>query len=220
MNRSDESPASSARKEAAPPREPPRSFQEGMAALRADKKMMIAPVLGAVMLLIGVALHLGSGGSAPAAKAQSPKAEAESVAPAGSSLRQGFAESTPAPETAPAGENASLPEPSKEPARTDPALAPFFVKGGFGMLIGFAIGYAIRLFMRLTLFVVGVYFLILTMMAYAGWVEIHWAEMFADFRSLFGGLSQQFASFRHFLNGSIPSAGLTALGFYIGARRR
>lgn len=99
-------------------------------------------------------------------------------------------------------------------------LSPTFLKGGFGMFVGFAIGFAIRAFLRLAVLIVGVYMLALTLMAYAGWVEIHWDVMGDQFDQLVENLDAQFKSFKAFLTGSIPTSGMAALGFFVGLKKK
>lgn len=98
--------------------------------------------------------------------------------------------------------------------------SPSMVRGGFSMFIGFAIGYAIRAFLRLAVIIVGAYFLVLTLMAWAGWVEIHWTVIDGQFDHMVSNLGTQFASFKAFLMGSIPSAGLGAAGLASGLRQK
>ncbi|MFT4692522.1 MAG: putative membrane protein (Fun14 family) [Limisphaerales bacterium] len=95
-----------------------------------------------------------------------------------------------------------------------------FVKGGFGLFVGFAIGFAIRAFIKLATVIIGFYLLTLTMLAYAGWVEIHWDIMEGQFNGLISNLGAQFESFKAFLTGSIPSSGLTAAGLAGGLRQK
>ena len=98
--------------------------------------------------------------------------------------------------------------------------SPSLVRGGFTMFLGFAIGYAIRAFLRLATVIVGAYFLVLTLMAWAGWVEIHWEVIEGQFDQMVTSLETQFASFKAFLMGSIPSAGLGAAGLASGLRQK
>ena len=88
------------------------------------------------------------------------------------------------------------------------------------MFLGFAIGYAIRAFLRLATVIIGVYFLVLTLMAWAGWVEVHWGVIEGQFNQAVSNLQHQFASFKAFLMGSIPSAGLGAAGLASGLRQK
>jgi uncharacterized membrane protein (Fun14 family) len=99
-------------------------------------------------------------------------------------------------------------------------VSPFLVKGGFGLFIGFAIGFAMRAFLRLAVLIIGFYFLVLAIMAYAGWIEIHWSLMEDQFSHLLSSLRGQFDSFKAFLTGAIPASTLTAVGFAVGLRRK
>lgn len=98
--------------------------------------------------------------------------------------------------------------------------SPSMVRGGFSMFIGFAIGYAIRAFLRLAIIIVGAFFIVLTLMAWAGWVEIHWTVIEGQFNHMISNLETQFASFKAFLMGSIPSAGLGTAGLASGLRQK
>ena len=100
------------------------------------------------------------------------------------------------------------------------AVSVFLVKGGFGAFIGFAIGFAIRSFVRLAVVMLGVYFLALMFMSHAGWVEIHWSLMQDQFNRSVATLGEQFTSFKAFLTGAIPSSSMGALGLAWGLRRR
>jgi uncharacterized membrane protein (Fun14 family) len=99
-------------------------------------------------------------------------------------------------------------------------LSPFMVKGGFGLFLGFAIGFAVRAFLRLAIVIIGFYFLLLSMMAYVGLIEIHWNLMDTQFTNLLSFLGRQFESVKAFLTGAIPASSLTALGFVVGLRRK
>jgi uncharacterized membrane protein (Fun14 family) len=99
-------------------------------------------------------------------------------------------------------------------------LSPFMVKGGFGLFMGFAIGFAIRAFLRLAIVIIGFYLLVLTMLAHVGWVEIHWNLLEHQFGHFLSSVGGQFESFKTFLTGAIPASGLTVAGFAIGLRRR
>ncbi len=133
----------------------------------------------------------------------------------GNSLAQPFVDSFPAP---------SSTNPQSAVSNEDRTFleqwSPSLVRGGFSMFIGFAIGYAIRAFLRLATIIAGVYFLILTLMAWAGWVEIHWSVIEGQFDQMVSTLETQFASFKAFLMGSIPSAGLGAAGLASGLRQK
>jgi len=172
--------------------------------------------LGAAMLMmiLGVGITLTTD-PAPAASAEGPS---ELSRPESGLLGQGFAQTRPS-----TTDDAS--DPVSTSRSTDGSLemrdlSPFMVKGGFGLFIGFAIGFAIRAFLRLAIVIVGFYLLVLGMMAYAGLIEIHWNLMDTQFTNLLSFLAGQFESIQTFLTGAIPASGLTALGFVVGLRRK
>ena len=133
----------------------------------------------------------------------------------GNSLAQPFVDTFPAPST-PSSQAQRVTEERTFLEQWSPSL----VRGGFSMFVGFAIGYAIRAFLRLATIIVGAYFLVLTLMAWAGWVEIHWSVIEGQFDQMVSNLETQFASFKAFLMGSIPSAGLGAAGLASGLRQK
>ncbi len=94
------------------------------------------------------------------------------------------------------------------------------IKGGFGFLVGFAVGLALRMFLRLTTLVVGINLLILFALSYAGWLEVRWDEMEAQFDFWMGGLQEQLSQFKTFIAGSLPTIGLGGLGLFTGFRKR
>lgn len=120
-----------------------------------------------------------------------------------------------------------IPEPGSPPsdAAADPSVgtrdvSKTLVKGGFGMFMGFAIGFAIRAFVKLATVIIGFYFLTLTMLAYLGWIEIHWGVIESQTNGLITNLGVQFESFKTFLTGSIPSGGASAVGLAMGLRKK
>lgn len=98
-------------------------------------------------------------------------------------------------------------------------LSTLFVKGGFGLFMGFAIGFAVRAFIKLATVIIGFYFITLIMLSYMGWIEIHWHIIEGQFDGLVSNLGAQFQSFKAFLTGSIPSGGAAATGLAMGLRK-
>jgi len=118
-------------------------------------------------------------------------------------------------------------EPASTPTKSneDPNIgsrdySTLFVKGGFGLFMGFAIGFAIRAFIKLATVIIGFYFITLVMLSYLGWIEIHWGVIEAQFDGLVTNLGAQFESFKAFLTGSIPSGGAAATGLAMGLRKK
>ncbi len=83
---------------------------------------------------------------------------------------------------------------------------------GYGFFIGFTVGYAVKKFLKLFLFVLGVYFITLIWLQHVGVVTIHW--------DLVQQLVQQGQSnAKHYLEAlqkSVPFAASFGAGFAVG----
>jgi uncharacterized membrane protein (Fun14 family) len=175
-----------------------------------------------LMMILGVVIALTADHPPPPATVtpSSSPATPDSSGTDGSFFRHGFAPSRP---SSPGGASDREPVVTTESGNGSIGihdLSPFMVKGGFGLFIGFAIGFAIRAFLRLAIVMAGFFFLVLSMMAYVGWIEIHWSLMEGQFTQVLSALGAQFSSFQTFLTGAIPASGLTLAGFAIGLRRK
>jgi len=178
-------------------------------------------LLVAAIAMIGIGLF-GSAGRSSTSQSTSPSSPQStanrSLAPnGGNSLIQPLVEVFPSSPTSSTSQTSTA---SIEDRTMLEQWSPSMVRGGFSMFIGFAIGYAIRAFLRLAIIIVGAFFLVLTLMAWAGWVEIHWTVIEGQFNHMISNLETQFASFKAFLMGSIPSAGLGAAGLASGLRQK
>ncbi|MBM3879174.1 MAG: hypothetical protein FJ387_05575 [Verrucomicrobia bacterium] len=167
-------------------------------------------LLAAAGLMVVLGLAFGPARSTPA-EAGSASADTGAGLSASDLLGSSFAE-------APRTPRANAPDNSSAPGML-PEVSAFLVKGGFGLFVGFAIGFAIRSFVRLALVLAGCYLLLLSLMAYAGWVEIHWDAMQAQFDRSVTTLGEEFTSFKAFLSGAVPASGMTALGLTFGLRK-
>ena len=170
-------------------------------------KILLA--VAAVMMLVGAGLEL-SGGDGDAGSRGSAGVETVDGGAPPNTLVAGGGESDPG--------TATVGEPAEGEAQG--SLSPFFLKGGFGFFLGFAMGYALRAFFKLALLVCGVFALGLTALAYTGLVEIDWTTMGGYFDAFVERVRAEAGDFRTFLTGSLPSAGMAALGLVAGFRRR
>ncbi|MCU0726478.1 MAG: FUN14 domain-containing protein [Planctomycetes bacterium] len=105
-------------------------------------------------------------------------------------------------------------------AAPDDSLSPAFLRGGLSFFVAFAVAFAFRIFVKLAMFFVGLWLASLFLLSSAGYIEIHWQAIDASFTSWAGSVGRQFESFRTFIQGSLPSAGLAGLGLLAGFRRR
>lgn len=97
--------------------------------------------------------------------------------------------------------------------------APGFLKMGFSFFVCFAIGYAARKFLKIGLVVFGVVFAFMFLASYLGYVKIDTEAMSTDWDKFLAGAKTQFDSFKAFVTGSLPAAGLGALGLYTGFKQ-
>lgn len=97
--------------------------------------------------------------------------------------------------------------------------SPAIFRLGFSFFVGFAIAYALRTFVKLSLVVVGLFALLLFGLEYAGLLEIRWGAIGEKYDSIAAWASGQFESFRTFITGELPSAGAAVAGLALGFRR-
>lgn len=116
--------------------------------------------------------------------------------------------------------------PGEEPAAEDPPAdvedvwSPAIFRLGFSFFVGFAIAYAVRTFVKFSLIALGMFFLMLFGLQYAGFITVEWGIIQERYEESQGWLASQFGSFKDFVTGELPSAGLFATGFVIGFRRK
>ncbi len=107
------------------------------------------------------------------------------------------------------------------PVESEPAFSysPFFIKGGFSFLVAFCVGLAVRMFLKVTGLFVGVVALALFLLNKAGWVDVDWQTMSDQWDRLSGTIANQADGMRSFITGSLPAAGLGALGLFAGFKK-
>jgi uncharacterized membrane protein (Fun14 family) len=93
-------------------------------------------------------------------------------------------------------------------------------KYGFSFFIGFAIGYALRAFLKVTLIFAGALALAIFLLEYGGFVAVQWSALDEAFTGFMARVSQQSSEFRTFITGSLPNAGLSTLGLVAGFKKK
>ena len=88
------------------------------------------------------------------------------------------------------------------------------------LFVGFCVGYALRVFAKIAMLVFGLVFIGILLLSWSGVVEVDWGKLSDGFDNLVGSLSTQFQSFKAFLQGSLPSASLGAVGLVGGLKKR
>jgi uncharacterized membrane protein (Fun14 family) len=99
------------------------------------------------------------------------------------------------------------------------AWSPAVFRAGFGFFVGFAIAYAMRAFVKVSLVVAGLMLLALFGLQYAGIIDVNWTAMEQHYDAIAAWLGQQTESFMRFVTGYIPSSAAALGGLIVGFRR-
>jgi len=170
-----------------------------------------ACVLASVLLMgVGVALPFLLPEPAPAQTQTQTQAQTQGEAgdlPPGA---QGLAPTAPLPE------DAATPDADDGTSEISPAM----FRLGFSFFVGFAIAFAVRSFIRVTLAVVGLYLLLTFGLEYAGLLEVRWGAVAERYDSLAAWLDAETESFKAFITGRVPAAAAALAGLGIGFTRK
>ncbi|GAB4384084.1 MAG: hypothetical protein Kow0022_05570 [Phycisphaerales bacterium] len=173
-----------------------RPWQKGLAVLS-----IVIAALGAVLMMYAAA---GSGPPAPSAEVSGGRA---------SGLAGGFAPVEPADST---------PDEHAEQTQTDRLIdsaSGAIFRLGFGFFAGFAVGYAMRTFVRITLVASGLAVLGLMGLQYAGIISVDWAKISGGFDGFGTWITAQIRDFSAFVTGYLPTFGAGLAGAFVGFRR-
>ena len=181
------------------------------------KPWKIVSIAVALLLVVaGGLINVASGGTEETPVASAPAGRT----PTGGSALVPGAAILPGggPSSTPDGEPPA--EAAPEPAADDNPLSPAMLRGGLSFFVGLAVAFALRSFLKIGLFFLGLWLITLFLLAQAGWVEIHWDLMDDSFARMTSRVGEQFESMRTFITGSLPSAGMAGLGLVTGLRKR
>lgn len=94
--------------------------------------------------------------------------------------------------------------------------SPALLRGGVSFFVAFCLAFALRAFLRIGAIFVGIWALSVFVLAYLGWVEVHWDQIDAAFKGVTTNIGEQFQTFQTFVTGSLPSTGLAVAGLLAG----
>ncbi|MEO1007105.1 MAG: FUN14 domain-containing protein [Planctomycetota bacterium] len=106
-----------------------------------------------------------------------------------------------------------------EASTADP-WSPAIFRMGFSFFVGFAVAYAVRAFVKVSLIGLGMVFLLLFGLQYAGFVEVKWDVIGDRYDSTQAWLGGQISGFTAFATGYLPSAGAAVGGLAFGFKRK
>lgn len=168
-----------------------------------------------VAVVVSVVIALAGGGlMVYQASTGDDGPSATQPAPSTGHAPSGFAPIEPPPE----GETVA--EERSETDRVIDSASGAVFRLGFGFFAGFAIGYAMRTFVKITLVIIGVALLGLFGLQYAGLVEVDWERISGGFESFGSWATAQTKGFANFITGYLPSATAGLAGAFVGFRRK
>lgn len=91
---------------------------------------------------------------------------------------------------------------------------------GIGCLLGFVVGAAVRLFLKLGLMLMGVIALVLFGISSIGWIDLPWDTLAETTEALGGWFTRQTAELHTALTGMLPSSAASGVGLFAGATQR
>lgn len=111
------------------------------------------------------------------------------------------------------------PSATGEPESALERSLPYVTEGSFFGLIGFALGYASRKFVKVVLVVVALFFLGLQALVWTGTVSVDWSGIVGKLNALVFNLRAN-ESMAAFLGRRVPAVGGMLAGYLIGFQRR
>lgn len=164
-----------------------------------------------VLAVLSVVVALGGVGLMVYAASTRPEPAATAAGQPGSDLARGFG---------PAGDPAD--PASSEPTQTDRLIdstSGAVFRLGFGFFAGFAVGYAARMFVRITLTAAGIAILGLAGLQYAGVIDVDWEKISGGFDTFGAWFTEQTKGLTGFITGYLPTFGAGLAGAFVGFRR-
>lgn len=98
--------------------------------------------------------------------------------------------------------------------------SPALFRFGISYIAGFALGYGLRRFVKLTLLLSVVAFVALFFLRKSGWLDLDWSVVEDHLSDSFAWLRGQAEALKVFATGYVPSAVAAGVGLFLGARWR
>lgn len=98
--------------------------------------------------------------------------------------------------------------------------SPFFLKGGFSFLVAFTVGYAARVWLKIAALILGSFFLGVFLLSYMGVISVDWTTLETWWNAIVERVSAEGQDLKTFLTGSLPQAGMAAVGLVTGFKQR
>ncbi|PID46687.1 MAG: hypothetical protein CSB47_02600 [Proteobacteria bacterium] len=91
---------------------------------------------------------------------------------------------------------------------------------GFSFFVGFTVGFAVRTFLKILFFVVGILLLVLFVLQYNGMIDVNWGGFEGRYNALIAWISPHLGGLKHFITANLSSAAMAGLGLILGLRHK
>lgn len=112
----------------------------------------------------------------------------------------------------------AAPDPDAEDRWLDD-YSPAIFRLGFAFFVGFALGYALKTFMKIVVIIAGVLLFTLLGLEHMEWISVNWDEVRGGYDSAAGWAQAQFASFGDFVKGAVPSTASAIGGLAVALKK-
>ncbi|MCC5785580.1 MAG: FUN14 domain-containing protein [Phycisphaerales bacterium] len=171
---------------------------------------IITLVVSGIVAASGLGLMVYSGVTAPERPAATAPEGPGELDPGAS----GFLPGQPRP-TDPGAD----PDPVDEEDRWLDDYSPAIFRLGFAFFVGFALGYALKTFMKIVVIIAGVLLFTLLGLEHMEWISVNWDEVRGGYDSAAGWAQAQFASFGDFVKGAVPSTASAIGGLAVALKK-
>ena len=124
-----------------------------------------------------------------------------------------------APRSFDAGDSATDAPATPDTQRLIDRWSPAAFRLGFSFFVGFAIAFALRAAMQITLLVVGIIAIALIALQQTELIDFDWSRLQQPFDAAVAWLRSQTRTIQTTLSGQLPSAAAAAAGLFMGFRR-
>jgi uncharacterized membrane protein (Fun14 family) len=97
-------------------------------------------------------------------------------------------------------------------------FAPLAAQLGFGGVVGFAIGYAVKKILKIIVIFIGIYFISLLYLSHVGFIKINYDRIISAFETFASKLLHGGVTIPSFMTANIPFIGSFIVGFGLGLK--
>lgn len=91
---------------------------------------------------------------------------------------------------------------------------------GFSFFVGFAIGFAVKTFLKIMFFLVGTILLVLFFLQYNDMIQVNWMGFEAVYNNIIDWITPHLGGLKNFATANLSSATMASLGLFLGLRKK